>query len=286
MDISIIIVSYNTANLTLDCLASLQTSDELKREIFVVDNASPDRSAELIIGRFPQVSVIANKQNIGFGAANNQALKKCRGRYIIFLNPDTTLNRDTLQRAVAFMDANERVGLAGAKILNPDGTLQESVSYKYPGEKFASEETIDLKGNIACVLGAFMIARKPLLEELHGFDEDFFLYGEDQDLAWRIREKGYSIGYIDDAEVIHWGGQSEMNTPPISVFAKKLKAEYLFYAKHYKPETIVRIKKAERLKAVFRLITLRLSLPFSPDKPIVQNKIDRYRLIYDMTSKL
>lgn len=282
MDISIIIVSYNTVNLTLDCLASLQTTDDLIKEIFVVDNSSTDSSAEMIAERFPQISVIANKINKGFGTANNQALKNCRGRYVIFLNPDTTVKPDTLQNAIAFMDANQQIGLAGAKILNPDGSLQESVSYRYPGEKLTFGETDHLAGNIACVLGAFMIARRSLLEELHGFDEDFFLYGEDQDLAWRIREKGFAIGYIDNAEVFHWGGQSETGTPPIILFEKKIKAEYLFYSKHYKPETIARIKKAERLKAVFRLITLKISLPFSRKKALIQNKINCYEVVLNM----
>ena len=100
------------------------------------------------------------------------------------------------------MDQNQHIGLAGARILNPDETVQESVSYRYPGEKYTSGEVAGLKGNIACVLGAFMIARKSLLIDLHGFDEDFFLYGEDQDLCWRIRERGYSIGYIEDATVV------------------------------------------------------------------------------------
>lgn len=280
MDISIIIVSYNTANLTLKCLASLQSSDELENEIFVVDNASTDDSVESIREEFPTVNLIVNKVNRGFGAANNQALKQCRGRYVIFLNPDTTVKQDTLKKAVVFMDANESVGLAGAKMLNPDGTLQESISYRYPGEKFASGETAHLKGNIACVLGAFMISRKPLLDKLNGFDEAFFLYGEDQDLAWRIREKGFSIGYIENAEVFHWGGQSEIGTSPAALFEKKLKAEYLFYSKHYNSATITRIKKAEKMKAIFRLITLNLFLHLSPNKIPIQNKIDRYWLVY------
>ncbi len=284
MDISIIIVSYNTAKLTLDCLASLQTEDGLGKEIFVVDNSSTDNSVALIAERFPHVNLIANSQNKGFGAANNQALPHCCGKYIIFLNPDTALVKDTLQTAVSYMDENLHIGLAGAKILNPDGSLQPSVSYKYPGEKFAKSELAGLAGKIACVMGAFMIARNDLIVELGGFDEDFFLYGEDQDLAWRIREKGFSIGYIEGAKVFHWGGQSEVQTPPAALYAKKLKAEYLFYQKHYLPATITRIKRAERLKAVFRLIPLRISLPFSRNKTIVQSKIDRYHLICKMSN--
>ncbi len=282
MDISIIIVSYNTVNLTLACLASLQTPDDLAKEIFVVDNSSQDNSVAMIRERFPQVTVIANQQNKGFGRANNQALPHCRGRYIIFLNPDTAIVKDTLQKAVLYMDENSNIGLAGAKILNPDGSLQPSVSYKYPGEKFAGSELQGLAGNIACVMGAFMIARRPLLDELHGFDEDFFLYGEDQDLAWRIRERGFSIGYIEDAAVFHWGGQSEIGTPPAAIFEKKLKAEYLFYAKHYNPPTIVRIKRSQRRKAKYRLITLKLTAYFTRNKFSHENKTKCYRIALDM----
>ena len=221
MNTSIIIVSYNTADLLRECLVSLQATYGVVKEVFVVDNCSTDNSAQMVKEHFPEVELIANNENKGFGAANNQALKDCRGRYIIFLNPDTTVKPDTLKNAVAFMDVNHDVGLAGAKILNPDETLQESVSYKYPSEKFTSGETANLQGNIACVLGAFMIAREELIEEIGGFDDDFFLYGEDQDLAWRIREKGFSIGYIDNADVFHWGGQSEVEASPTSLFEKK-----------------------------------------------------------------
>jgi N-acetylglucosaminyl-diphospho-decaprenol L-rhamnosyltransferase len=283
MDISIIIVSYNTADFLCECLTSLRLSSGVKKEIFVVDNCSTDNSVLIVKEKFPEVSLIVNSENRGFGAANNQALKDCRGRNIIFLNPDTKVKPDTLKKAVAFMDANKHIGLAGGKILNPDGTLQESVSYKYPGEKFTSGETTNLQGNIACVLGAFMIARKQLLDELNGFDEDFFLYGEDQNLCWRIRRKGFYIGYIEDAIILHWGGQSENGTSPVALFEKKLRAEYLFYTKHYEPQTIARIKKAEKLKAFYRLITLKMTIPFARNKIELQNKMDRYRLIYDIT---
>ncbi len=281
-EFSIIIVSYNTATLTLACLESLAAANGTK-EIHVVDNASTDGSPSLIKESFPDVYLTANQTNRGFAAANNQALPHCTGRYIIFLNPDTVVKKDALQKAAEYMNANRQVGMAGAKILNPDGSLQESVSYRYPGEKYSSGETKNLAGSIACVLGAFMIAGRDLIAGLGGFDEDFFLYGEDQDLAWRIREKGLSIGYIETAEVFHWGGQSEARTPPAALFAKKLRAEYLFYTKHYLPSTIDRIKRAQRRKAIYRLITLRLFAPFARDRASHSNKIKCYRVSLEMT---
>ena len=281
MDISVIIVSYNTADLTLRCIASVRSSTG-EKEIFVVDNASTDGSAAAVRKKFPEVPLIENPQNLGFGAANNRALKICRGRYVVFLNPDTVVRPDALSRAVSYMDAHPDIGLAGARILNPDGSPQESISWRYPGEKFAKDETKGLPGKIACVLGAFMIARRPLIDELGGFDEDFFLYGEDEDLAWRVREKGFSIGYIEEAEVLHWGGRSEAQTPPPELFEKKLRAEYLFYTKHYRPQTISRIKRSQRRKAIYRLITLGLTAPFSRDRFAHENKTRRYRLMLDM----
>jgi GT2 family glycosyltransferase len=278
MDISVIIVSYNTVRLITDCLASLQKADDLEKEIFVVDNFSTDGSVAAITAGFPSVTVIANQENHGFGAASNQALPYCGGKYLVFLNPDTTVTDNTLKTAVSYMEAHPHVGLAGARILNPDGSLQPSVSYKYPGEKFTGKELSGLTGEIACVMGAFMIARKTLIKELQGFDEDFFLYGEDQDLCWRIRQRGYSIGYIEDAEVLHWGGQSEVHTMPGALFAKKLKAEYLFYQKHYSPETISRIKKAVKLKARYRLATLKLLSLFTGNNAKLQNKAECYKI--------
>ncbi len=281
MELSIVIVSYNTAALTLNCLESLTAADGDK-EIWVVDNASTDDTVSRIRSRFPETHVIVNETNRGFAAANNQALPHCAGRYVVFLNPETVVKKDALQKAVEFMDANRQIGLAGSKILNPDGTLQESVSYRYPGEKYASVETAVLRGDIACVLGACMIVSKELIKELGGFDEDFFLYGEDQDLAWRIREKGFSIGYIEESEVFHWGGQSEAETPPAAVFAKKIRAEYLFYAKHYRPQTIARIKRSQKRKAIYRLITLKLSAPFVRNQASHHNKTQCYRVLLDM----
>jgi len=264
MDISIIIVSYNTNKLINNCLDSLQNPSGIEKEIFVIDNASTDETVKTISARFPDVNLVANNENRGFGAANNQALPSCRGKYLIFLNPDTTVTEDTLQKSFLFMEANQHVGMAGLNMVNPDGSHQPSVSYRYPGEKSTRDELADLKG--PC-----------------GFDEDFFLYGEDQDLCLRIRRLGHEIGYIKDAEVLHWGGQSEINTTPVALFEKKLKAEYLFYKKHYSQETVYRIKKAQKMKALYRLFTLNLISPFVMNKTKLKNKIDCYQLVYRMT---
>lgn len=282
-DVSIIIVSYNTADLIGDCLESVLASRQVSCEIFVVDNASRDGSADVVRKKFPAVRLIANEDNRGFGAANNQALRECTGRYVVFLNPDTTVEPESFYRMIAFMDANPGVGLAGPKVLNPDGTRQDSISLRYPGHRYGAADLGPLPGEIACVLGACQIASADLLRELGGFDEDFFLYGEDQDLCLRIRKRGHVIGLIDDAVIMHHGGQSERQTLPAEVIRKKIRAEYLFYRKHYKPESIRRIRRAQHLQALWRIFSIRLQYAFSPDKNPMLNKLARYRVICNET---
>ncbi len=281
MDLSVVIVSYNTADLIGSCLSSLEASRNVSMEIFVVDNASQDDSADIIRDRFPRVKLAVNKENKGFAAANNKVLNQCRGHFILFLNPDTTVMADTLEKALDFMRNNTHIGLAGAKILNPDGTLQESISFRYPGEKYTRGDLPRIKGDIACVLGAAMLARREIIEAIGGFDEDFFLYGEDEDICLRIRKNGWMIGYIEEAVVIHLGGQSERQTLSAEKWRKKVRAEYLFYAKHYRPETVKRIIRADRLKARWRLITLGLALPFMKDRTKANEKMGRYRVILE-----
>jgi len=284
MDLSVIIVSYNTADLTASCLSSIEASrGGCSTEIFVVDNASTDNSVAMIRHRFPNVHLIANPTNIGFSAANNQALNRCRGDLVLFLNPDTRVMADTLEKAVAYMRNNPGIGLAGARILNPDGTPQESVSYRYPGEKYTRGDLPSLQGSIACVLGAAMIARREVIEAVGGFDEEYFLYGEDEDLCLRIRKAGGEIGYIPEAAVIHVGGQSERLTLSAEKWRKKVKAEYLFYAKHYTPQTITRIRRADRLKVRWRLLTIGLAMAFLKDKTGAKEKQGRYRVVLEET---
>ncbi len=279
MDLSVIIVSYNTADLIGPCLTSVIDQTGGDNEIFVVDNASPDGSAAVIAANFPGVHLIANKGNRGFAVANNQAITHCRGRYILFLNPDTVLKENCLSTSLSYLDARPEIGLAGLHILNPDGTDQESVSWRYLSQRYTSGELANLPGVIACVMGAAMIAPRETIFSIGGFDEDYFLYGEDEDLCLRIRTRGLQIGFIEAARVVHYHGQSERKSTSAEVWRKKVRAEYLFYDKHYRPETITRIIRAEMLKARWRIITLQLFLPFMKNKEEMLDKLDKYKVI-------
>jgi len=286
-DVSVIIVTYNSADMIGMCLDSLAQDGQPFREVFVVDNASADGSAEVVRNHYPWTRLLVNTENRGFAAANNQVLPLCGGRYLYYLNPDARLTAPgVIGECVRFLDVHPQVGLAGTRLINPDGSLQPSVSRRYPGQKFARAETKGLKGDIACVLGASMIARTDLIRRIGGFDEDFALYGEDQDLCLRIRRAGYEIGYIDTGAVVHFGGLSERQSLPAEVWKKKTKAEYLFYRKHYLPETVAAIRRTDLLKTRFRLATLALTMPFLHDRTRAEGKRIKYRAVHEILKQL
>lgn len=281
-DVSVVIVSYNTADLIEACLLSVRASDGVSVETFVVDNASSDGGAALVREKFPWVRLVENRRNRGFGAANNQVLAGCAGRYIVLLNPDTEAMPEAFRGMAAWMDANPQVGLAGPTVNNLDGSRQDTVSRTYPGQKRTAGELSGLPGEIACVMGACQIIRTEFMRELGGFDEDFFLYGEDQDLCLRIRRKGYEIGHVANAVILHHGGKSERGSLPADVWRKKAMAEYLFYRKHYRPETVLRIARAHVRRERRRMLLTRLSLPFVRDRVRALAKLERYRVVYDV----
>lgn len=281
MELSVIIVTYNTVGFLGPCLASVLAAPPGDKEVFVVDNASRDGSAELVERDFPAVRLIRNTDNRGFAAANNQALPLCRGRILLFLNPDTEVRPGALTAGIAYLDAHPAVGLAGARMINPDGTPQESVSLRYPGERHTRGELAGLPGAIAAVLGAAMFAPADLIRDLGGFDEDFFLYGEDQDLCLRVRRAGREIGFSEAAVIFHAGGGSERESPSADVVRRKVRAEYLFYRKHYRPGTVARIRRLQEAQARWRLWTLGLTGMLSPGREETARKRERYRTVLE-----
>ena len=281
MDLSVIIVTYNSADFIVECLSSVLASEGVALEVFVVDNASSDDGASLVREKFHGVRLIVNSANLGFGAANNRAMPYCEGRYTILLNPDTTVKADSFLNMARFMDSHPKVGLAGPMVENPDATRQDSVSYRYPGHRYGEGDLGKLPGDIACVLGACQIARTDLLRSIKGFDEDFFLYGEDQDICLRVRRQGLEIGFIPGAVIMHHGGHSERKTEPAEVVRKKLRAEHLFYRKHYSAGTIERIKAAQRRKALWRIFSIRALMPVTADKEKARRNLARYKVMYE-----
>jgi hypothetical protein len=229
IDLSILIISCNTCDLTLACLRSLlESSCDLQTEIFVVDNASTDGSVEAIVGEFPQVRVIANRQNRGFAAANNQALQLAAGRCILLLNSDTVVLGDVLSRSVQYLDANPDVGAMGCRVLNPDRSLQPTCFQfptllnlsllvsgldRLPRPKFLGRFHMrgwarDHERDVEVVTGCYLMVRRAAIERVGHLDESFFFCGEETDWCRRFKADGWKVRFAPVGEIIHVGNAS------------------------------------------------------------------------------
>ncbi len=229
--LSIIIVNYNTRDILRDCLQSITTHDHgVALEVIVVDNASHDGSAAMVESEFPEVRVVANEENVGFSAANNRGMRRCRGDFVLLLNSDTIVLPGTLRRMVEFARRHPEAGICGCKLVRPNGELDWACRRGFPTPmvalfKFLGVHRVfprsrlfgrynmtyrdpDRTYEVDSVVGAFMLVRRPLLEKLRGLDESFFMYGEDLDLCFRAKELGARVFYVGSNHVIHHKGAS------------------------------------------------------------------------------
>lgn len=258
-DISVLIVNYNTAKLVGECVKSLLKQEGVHFEIIVIDNNSHDDSLAVLQQYASRIRLISNPDNLGFGRANNQAFKLSKGRYLFMLNPDAVcLSNQDLALAVKYMHENQGCGLAGTKIVNANQQVESTAFLHYPHQSQTATDFSSLPGRYASVLGASMIARRDVFEKVAGFDEDFFLYGEETDLCLRIRKAGYWIGYCESVTVMHIGSASEKGNPPEEILRKKKKGKLLFYRKHYPLPDVCKIVKRDYRHAGLHLLRLRL----------------------------
>jgi len=230
MDVSIIIVNWNTKGLLRDCLTSIyEQAGPVDYEVIVVDNASTDGSVETVKNDFERVILIENLENRGFAAANNQAMAVAKGRYVVLLNSDTVVLDNCIANMVSFADAQPQAGVIGCRVLNPDATLQPtcfmfpsvlnmllSSTYLYrlfPKNKFFGRERMtwwDGSGvrEVDVVRGCFMLVRREAIEQVGVMDERFFMYGEETDWCYRFRQNGWKVMFSPVGQIIHFGGAS------------------------------------------------------------------------------
>ena len=287
INLSIIILNYNTKDLLRQCLESVirdQKSVTSKKpttnhpalpagrrlpttEVIVVDNASKDNSVSMMREKFPQLELIVNKKNIGFAAGNNKGIKKSRGRYILFLNPDTIVQPDTLRVMVDFMDNHSQVGAATCRVELPNGELDYSCHRGFPtpwnalayfsglAKIFPRVKTftgytltylpLEKIHEIDSACGAFLIVRREAGKEIGWWDEDYFWYGEDLDFSYRLKQKGWQIMFVPKVKIIHYKGAAsgikkhtqEMTTATKKTKIRAVKASTevmrIFFKKHY-----------------------------------------------------
>lgn len=255
VDVSVIIVNWNTRDLLAQCLHSVyETQGGLVIQVIVVDNGSTDSSVEMVRQDFSQVELLTNQENLGFVRGNNQAFPLARGRHVLLLNSDAALQERALAQMTDFLDQHPGVGIVGPMVLNPDGSFQTSfmdfpnlvsetllmtklskLVYSrhypsYPPEKSQQTRPVDW------MQGACMMMRRRTLEEIGGLDETFFMYSEEVDWCWRSKQAGWEVYYLPAARIMHWGGQSSARVPAkrrVIVYKSKL----LFLGKHYGPGT-------------------------------------------------
>lgn len=254
-DLSIIVVNYNVQHFLRQTLDSInRASSDINTEVFVVDNNSIDGSVNMVIQDFPQVKLIANKDNPGFSKANNQAILQSKGKYILLLNPDTVLQEDTLKKCFSFMESHPEAGAVGAKMLDGSGQFLPESKRGFPSpwvsfckatglsSIFKKSKTFNQyhlgyldeneTNEIDVLCGAFMFMRKSVIDEVGMLDEAFFMYGEDIDLSYRIKEAGYKIYYFPETQLIHFKGESTKKSS-VNYVRVFYQAMIIFAKKHF-----------------------------------------------------
>ncbi len=263
MDLSVIIVNYNVRQFLENTLTSLLRAMEgVEGEVFVVDNASDDGSVEMVKTKFPRVCLIQNRENVGFARANNLALKRATGKHLLLINPDTIVQEDTIKVMLKFFRETHDAGLAGCKILNPDGTFQLPCRRSFPTPWVAFTKIFGLSAlfpksklfgkynltylspdetyDVDAVSGSFMMITRNAYERVGGLDETFFMYGEDLDWCYRIAQSGFKVYYVHSTQIIHFKGESTRRSD-LDEIRMFYSAMQLFVEKHFGTSFIVEL---------------------------------------------
>jgi GT2 family glycosyltransferase len=269
LDLSVIIVSFNTCGLLNDCLASLAQVERPQggMEIIVVDNASTDGSQEMVRQKYPQAQMLALEENVGFSAANNRGTAVADGRYVLYLNSDTVLSEQSLVQPLIYLQENPQTGAITVRLYYPDGQRDpdnhrgfptpwnslchfSGLSRLFPNNPhyngyYQSYADFDQTHAVEVIAGSFMMMPRHVIDELGGWDETYFFYGEDIDFCYRISEAGYEIIYYPHVEVLHYKGASsglrkesaDIAQPPketrVKVARESVRAMKVFYRKFY-----------------------------------------------------
>ena len=237
MDLSIIILNYKSQGLTRQCLRGIKSANiELAYEVIVVDNCSGDMSPKSLQKEFTDIKIIALPKNKGYAAGNNAGIRQAQGKYVLILNPDVAVFPRSMEKLVQFMNEHQEVGIAGPKLINPDGTIQSSC-YRFPAwhtpilrrtplgkvswaRKYLDKYLMkDFDHQSSCpvdwLLGACLIVRRQALDKVGLLDENYFLYIEDTDWCRRFWENGYQVYYIANIELVHYHKRESASTPGI-----------------------------------------------------------------------
>jgi GT2 family glycosyltransferase len=238
-EVSVIIVSWNTKDILLDCLRSLYEQTKSAMQVIVVDNASSDGSADAVASEFPQVELIRSQDNLGFAKGNNRGLEAAEGRYILYLNPDTVILDGAVDKMIRYLEAHPGIGVLGPHTFNADGrTTQDTVIFKptlrrmfhthvplwrlIPGwrPELAGQASWHRTGPVEVVKGCCMLMPAALVRDLGGMSEKHFMYSEEEDLCSRAAQRGFATWYYQEASIIHLGGEATKQNSEVMVRAQ------------------------------------------------------------------
>ncbi len=245
MKLSVVILNYNVRYFLEQCIRSVQKAIEnWEAEIIVIDNDSKDDSCQMVKTLFPNVVLIENKENVGFSKANNQAVAVAKGEFVCILNPDTAVSEDTFRLAIEYLESIENIGALGVYLMDGTGNFLPESKRNLPTPKvsllkltgftkkyYASQISKNEQGEVEILVGAFMILKRSIYNEVGGFDEDYFMYGEDIDLSYKITLAGYKNHYFGGTTVLHYKGESTKKDD--AYFERFYGAMQIFYRKHF-----------------------------------------------------
>ncbi len=245
MKLSVVILNYNVRYFLEQCILSVQKAIEgIDAEIIVIDNDSKDDSCQMVKTNFPDVVLIENKENVGFSKANNQAVAIAKGEYICILNPDTAVSEDTFKQTIAYSESIKNIGALGVYLQDGTGNFLPESKRNLPTPKvsllkftgftqkyYANQVLESQQGEVEVLVGAFMLLKKRIYDEVGGFDEDYFMYGEDIDLSYKITQAGYKNHYMGSTTVLHYKGESTKKDE--LYFERFYGAMQIFYSKHF-----------------------------------------------------
>ena len=259
IELSVIIVNYNTSDLLVKCLHSVFLgTNQIMMEVIVVDNASSDSSKNKVRHIFPQVYLISNDENIGYAAAINIGLSIAKGKYLLVLNPDTELPPNALSELLDFMENNPKIGMISPKLIRSNGSLDQACNRRFPRRRdiifhlfwldrifpkskmfgYYTMAHVDesLPSEIDCIAGAFMLVSRKAVNEVGPMDERYFMYAEDVDWAFRFKQAGWMVFYYPQIEVLHHKRASTLQIAPL-MLRQFYKSNYQYYEKYFKPVT-------------------------------------------------
>ena len=246
MKLSVVILNYNVRYFLEQCILSVQRSiKSIDAEIIVIDNNSTDGSCEMVKKRFPNVFLIENTENVGFSKANNQAVKVAIGEYVCILNPDTAVAEDTFVKSLAYAESIENLGALGIHLMDGTGSFLPESKRNLPTPRvsllkllgfgrsyYANHIPEKWKGEVDVLVGAFMLLKRSVFNEVGGFDEDYFMFAEDIDLSYKITKAGYKNHYLGTTSILHYKGESTKRD--FEYLDRFYGAMQIFYKKHFK----------------------------------------------------